>query len=143
MVKLAGDERVVEGSHFRHRYGCLSPTASETAPRDEAHILFEVAHQDPVHPLERKRPFRLQNGDTHCRERQAAGAVIRSVHRVDKEMPAGRRFSEAPETRFLREQQPSREAGTQLFENRFISDQVERPLRVTTKIGRASCRERV
>jgi hypothetical protein len=134
MIQLAGDERVVEGSHFRHRDGCLSPTASETAARDESYIFFEVAHQGPVHALERKRPLRLQDGDTHCRERQAAGAVIRSVHRVDNETPAGRGFSEAPEARFLREHQPSREAGTQLFEHRFISGQVERPLRVTTRV---------
>ena len=68
MIQFAGDERIAEDFHFRHRNGGLSPTASETASRDESCVPFKVAHQGPVHAPERKRSLRLQDGDTHCRE---------------------------------------------------------------------------
>ncbi len=48
MIQLAGDERIVEGSHLRHRDGCLSPTASETAARDALYLDLWDSYLEPA-----------------------------------------------------------------------------------------------
>ena len=108
--------------------------ASEPPRRNERAVLIEITHYGPPHLMQRKRSLWLEDGNAHRGERELAGAVIRSIHRVDNKAPPGRAVAEALETRLLGEQEPIGEAGSQLFEHDLICSYIKRLLRVTVAV---------